>query len=387
VKEHPLIRYINPNYHVILIHYPIALLGVGLAIEILGYIFATGSLASAARWMVLIGALAAAPAATSGIFAKYDILQQLAGGAQGPWRDVRAAARLTGLQWHFLNLHVLCSSIGAAVAVLAAMVWLGGAARWPRPIGTPLLGLFAGAMGLMVFGAYNAGEMVYRTQLATQSQEQSDKLLSDWKDQTSAAGGTDKLKREIEFYIDSLQAHVIAAGLVFSLAAAAVGLSFQKSAQLREPLPADPQTQEPSHIAAAPAARFWFFTAAMAAAALGVGWYVMANDLPTPLWNVRAAFDSQLLQPFQQDHANGARPLVHLYLGGSILVLALLLIPAAHWAAGSRVLIGLLSLLMIAAVAAQIGMGVLMMYDTDSGPLLHFNPATPVTPTEAITQN
>jgi hypothetical protein len=41
-------------------------------------------------------------------------------------------------------------------------------------------------------------------------------------------------------------------------------------------------------------------------------------------------------------------------------------------------LIGVVGLIIMAAIAAQIWIGVLMMYDMDSGPLTRFNPSAEV---------
>ena len=75
------------------------------------------------------------------------------------------------------------------------------------------------------------------------------------------------------------------------------------------------------------------------------------------------------------DPVNNSRMMAHLVLGASIIVLAMVLAPAAKFAARSRVLMGLLGLILLAAVIGQIWIGILMLYDTDSGPLGHFNPA------------
>jgi hypothetical protein len=103
---------------------------------------------------------------------------------------------------------------------------------------------------------------------------------------------------------------------------------------------------------------------------------VFAHDLATPLWNIRAAFNSEILEPYRKDPAGNSRLLAHLVLGASIIVLAMVLAPAAKFAARSRVLIGLLGLILLAAVIGQIWIGILLLYDTDSGPLGHFNAAS-----------
>jgi uncharacterized membrane protein len=378
-----LIRLINPNYHVILIHYPLALLGLGLLIEIFGFLWSTSSIRVAGRWMILIGALATIPAATSGIFAKYDVMQQMAGGADGPWRDVRAAAKLTPLQTQLLNRHVLFAGVGTAIAAIAAIVYLGSSPHFPDRVSFPLLVAFLASMALMTFGAFNAGEIISRTQFSTKSQDQSDKLESDYQAQVASSAPKDKVELQLEYYVDTMQTHLIAAGMFMALMAAALGFSLQKSKQIHQQRPRardeDQPYDESTAIQLAPAALFWSVAVLAGLGTLAAGWYVFAHDLSTPLWNVRAAFQSSIWAPYRKDPANGSRMLIHLLLGGGIIALCALLIPAARWRAKSSMLIGILGLVIVAAVAAQIWIGVLMMYDTDSGPFTHFNPSADAT--------
>ncbi len=371
-----MIRFINPNYHVILIHYPLALLGVGLLIELLCMFIQAQSLRVAGCWMILLGAFACAPAATSGIFAKYDILSQMGGGQDSTWSDTRAHANLSALQWELLNRHVLYTSVGSGLAVIAAMFWLAVSARWPARLGVSLWVIFAVAMGVMVVGAGGAGEMVYRTQISTKSQAASDKLQDDWNRQVAADSPHDKLSARVDYYIDPLQAHIIGAGIVAALIAAAWGTSIQKSTQLRvKPLPRL-QSEDAQPAAApevtAPATALWILATLAALGVLAVGWYIFCRDFQSP-WNVAANFREAVMQPYQKDPAGAVRVPAHLLFGGAIVVLAALLILAARWGARSRLLIGFLGLVILAALAAQIWVGILMLYDSNSGPLTHFN--------------
>src|SRR5262245_22228828 len=69
-KERHVNQLVNPDLHVILIHFPIAMLFVGAAIELLAPLFwRRSSFRAAGRWMILVGALAAIPAVTTGLFA------------------------------------------------------------------------------------------------------------------------------------------------------------------------------------------------------------------------------------------------------------------------------------------------------------------------------
>jgi hypothetical protein len=199
--------------------------------------------------------------------------------------------------------------------------------------------MFIVSMGLMTYGAYNAGEAIYRTGFSTRSQEVTDELLSDWKHQTKAADPQEKLERRLEFYVDTLQAHIIGAGMVFALFAASWGVSFQRSAQLRQPQPEEGPKVE---VTPAPAGLFWILTMLAGLTTAALGWYVFAHDLNIPLWNLKAAFDAEIFEPYRKDPVNNARMIAHLALGVSIIVLSLALAPAARFAARNRILIGLL---------------------------------------------
>jgi uncharacterized membrane protein len=366
------IRFVNPNYHVILIHYPLALLGVGLLIEIFSFLWRDSGVRLAGHWMMLLGALATIPAATTGIFAKYDILSN---GNGGNWVDIRQAAGLSELQWHLLNQHVLFTSVGAILASLGAIAWLATEVRWPGHISLPILVMFLAAMGLMVGGAYNGGEIIYRTQFATRSQDTSDKMLADWQSETKGSDPKEQLQRRVEFYVDTLQTHVIIAGVLFALLAAGMGLSLQRSSQVKLPKPQQKEGEPPpDRTALAPAPRFWVAAILAGLATAAVGWYVTGHDLQWPLWNIRAIFKEAIWDPYRKDPAANARMLTHSVLGAAILLLGFLLLLVSHLAARKKLFITLLSFLLLAAIAGQIGMGILLLYDGDSGPLTHFNP-------------
>src|SRR3954471_1276956 len=68
-------EYITPNWHAVLIHAPLGLLSVGIAMEVLGlFLWRKSAARMAARWMILLGAITAVPAVTSGIYAYRDVI-------------------------------------------------------------------------------------------------------------------------------------------------------------------------------------------------------------------------------------------------------------------------------------------------------------------------
>lgn len=259
------------------------------------------------------------------------------------------------------------------------MVWLATAIQWPGHLSLPMLAVFLIAMGLMVASAYNAGEAVYRTQFATRSEDQSNKLLAQWQDDGKSAGTKEKWQRRIEFYIDTLQLHVLAAGIVFALAAAGIGVSWRKSSLLnRKPLPKlqNAEAEPPPLPPELPVCRLWMAAALAAFGTLGLGWYVTGYDLPVPLWNVSSIFHTEIWDGFRKDPREDSRMFAHFALGSAIVLLSAMLIIATRWAARRKLVIALLSLLLLTAIGSQIGVGILLLYDGDSGPIAHFNAAS-----------
>jgi uncharacterized membrane protein len=59
---------VNPNLHVVLVHFPIALLVIGTLIELFSFLgWRTSGFRIAGRWMIGLGALLAIPTSLSGI--------------------------------------------------------------------------------------------------------------------------------------------------------------------------------------------------------------------------------------------------------------------------------------------------------------------------------
>src|ERR1700722_10689969 len=85
-------EFISPNLHVCLIHFPMALLIIGVCIALCSFLFPRSSLRVSGRWMLLLGALATVPATLSGIYALSDIARMNNPVGDGPWVDVKSAS-------------------------------------------------------------------------------------------------------------------------------------------------------------------------------------------------------------------------------------------------------------------------------------------------------
>jgi hypothetical protein len=415
------LRAINPNYHVILIHYPLGVLGLGLLIEILGLVFwRRGTLRAAGRWMILLGGLAMIPAATSGIFAKYDVVAKLAGVETiSNWvqtrDDLRATNQLSPLRWQMLQDHVLWMAVASGVVVLGVFCWLASSGRRRMPVevdpatgyaesiappGSPIahmpvlpLLIILWGMSMMVVAAYHGGEMIYRTGMATYTEPESAVQYADYKEKLTDPA--QKREAMIEYYISPLQAHVIAAGVVFAAAIAAWGMSMRKARHLHagdgaavsaeESLGVVPTRPEaphpvgvvPSDIAPIPSSRFWVLALLLAIGTAAGGWYISMHDQPGGLQDVKGAFNSEILR--KGDWKVEPRMLAHFAGGSAIIVLTLLLAMISKWGARGRAIIFLFGLLLTVIMAGQIAGGTMLMYDTPQGPLRSFQGKEPAT--------
>jgi uncharacterized membrane protein len=133
-----------PNIHMIVVHFPIALLPVGLGCDLLGLLFGSRDLQVAGRWMLWIGTLAAALAVWTGYEGTDDVHPYVSDAAE----DLMA-----------VHMNLQLGTLGAAVGLsLWRLV-----ARAPFPDrGRPLYLLIAAVMILNLTVASDfGGQMVF----------------------------------------------------------------------------------------------------------------------------------------------------------------------------------------------------------------------------------
>ena len=90
-------EFVNPNLHVVLVHYPIGLLFAGVLIEAFSFLgWRRGGFRAAGRWMILLGALTGVPTALAGAYALVDVARQNlpADVASAQWKELAAASPL-----------------------------------------------------------------------------------------------------------------------------------------------------------------------------------------------------------------------------------------------------------------------------------------------------
>ena len=381
---------VNPNLHVILIHYPLALLTVGTVIELLAVFFWRRSgFRAAGRWMILIGILSLVPTVTSGLYAMWDV-NRLPSTEQSPWAEVRASSPVQGHAWQMMKDHAWYNAAGSVVLLFLAVIWLGMSDAWRRRLHVLFLLLLVGSLSTLIVASWHGGEMIYRHGVGVETASAHDEDKAN-----SHAAEEERDWRQIAaHYVPPMQAHVILAGTALSLALAALGLSmrrpvvrgdvsmempneysdiasaFNPTIRSRVPGSFDPQeeaamlrqmTQRP------PAGRFWVLAMLLALLAAGTGVWTLAHY--SGIWHVKE------LVAMVRDHdtAGGYRRLVHVGTGVAIVLVLAVLAMVSQLRAGRGILLTLFSLVMLVAFAAQLWFGSLLMFDTQSGPLGRLN--------------
>ncbi len=419
-----LVELLAPNLHVALIHYPLGLLVAGVLIETFAFLgWRRSSFRDAGRWMVGVGAVGGVAAAFSGIYA----LRAVARSGADRWADVRATSPVLsdGHVWHLLKTHTLYQSVAAAAAMAAVVVWLGCSDRGRKALHLPVLLVLLASVGGMTAGAWFGGEAIYRhgvsVEVAAVTKPPGETVLAADKTAPAADDPAPAIPEptKVEQLFPPVELHVLMAGLLTGIALVSIGLSARQvtaaheladdrrplrpggrlpgadfASELAGELAYDPHVpQPPSAVALArsfnpvvevrvrprvPAARFWLLAVALAAATSAGGWFVLARsadiDLaPRHLKTVPAQLWDQV-RPHKGQPITQNRLLAHAASGTAIVVIPVVLALLARFAPRQRILLAACTLALLAAVSAQVWLGVLLLYDGSVGPITRFNP-------------
>ncbi len=263
--------FINPNWHIIFIHYPLGLLAIGILIELFSFFWRRSGFRAAGRWMILLGALLSIPTALLGLFALVDVARLNNPQAHSHWNDLIAASPLTtrhdGQAWEMLVNHLWYQVAATLVFVFVVITWLGCSDLWRKRLHVPLLVLLLAGSAAMFIGAWYGGESVYRHGVGVQ--RQTVHTGEAWatgeeemarRDSGRAAAATTQpattqpasARREpqvpvaaeqqtgieashksLEYYVMPLQLHVMLAGVAVALALAALGQSIRRVSEAR----------------------------------------------------------------------------------------------------------------------------------------------------------
>jgi uncharacterized membrane protein len=418
-------QFISPNWHPLLIHYPLAFLSAGILIELLSFMWPRGFFRAAGRWMILLGALLTIPSMAAGLYALRTVV-----GGKGTWHDVLAQSTWDKQQWEYMRLHLLLNCIASGVVVIAVITWIADSDVWRRRLYIPVLLALIGGMGLFSVGAWYGGESVYRFGTAvhmTPTQTEGAPPASIQQLSSSHEIETEPAHHGIKYYIPPLELHIVLAGIVVAIGLGALALTLRRleapQGQVEPPetigptdtavaadtviepvaveeipvagAPASPvEVNEAPRVSEAPppsmtdaaavpvrtvypieppvihAGRFWLLTALAAIATAVVG-----------LWSVLDVFNSQRLNKNWYDltHPEGNYRLVlHVIFGSLLIILPLILASLARFGRRRRGFTGAFILLTVIAIGIQVWLGITLFYDTHQGPVYRFNPPVSV---------
>jgi uncharacterized membrane protein len=401
-------EFINPNWHVLLIHYPLGVFVLGMVIELFSLLYRGTTLRAAGRWMILIGALSAVPTALSGVYAFANVarmdLPQGVSTPDQPWHEVWSQTQLNTEQREHLRQHTFSQAIATGVCALLATLALGCSDEWRRKLYFPiLLGLLFGLVA-MLYGSWHGGEMVYRHGTAVLRVEHQGAMPEATKPQTSESAADDQTEKKHgpEYFVPPLQLHVFLAGLTVSFALGALGLSMRaiathgvedyRSKDLdefgldrslgRDALdPPPPLKRGTADLDVArslnpdagvdagrerrlPVSRTWLLAFFLGAGAALAGWWFLGGADETRTWQPRRLWEMVVSNP---------RRLYHTVTSGVIVLVPLLLALITRVSRRPKALLTVLSLVLFGAVALQVWLGVLLMFDTERGPVTRFN--------------
>jgi uncharacterized membrane protein len=366
---------IIPNLHVIFIHYPLGVFVLGAVIEIFSFLWPRSSARTAARWMILLGALLMLPAIMSGIYALSDVTS--GGAALSP-------AQLRQMTWH-----IWLESGAAFLAVLTIVVGLGASDGWRNRLHWPMALILLCVLGLMGAGAWFVGESVYRSGTAVLAAQ--------------PVTPPEPTPHGFYYYVgDPLQIHMIMVGGLLAFTAVGLGLSIRRITLLSamedeaalqphrlglgpetsaetllpdiESLPAEPRIAS---------TRYWLVAFAFAALTAGAGYWVWAYG----------SDGGHSFAKFWQDTMtdNGKlvfdRTAVHVWIAIAIIASTLILAGVIHFARPSKLLLTIFAGLLVLLLAAQFWVGLLLAFHGSDGSLLHFDSSTKTAAIHAAAAN
>lgn len=415
-------QFISPNWHVLLLHYPIAFLSVGILIELFSFFWPRGYFRAAGRWMLLLGGLLAIPTLVVGLYA----FREAVGHGHGGWHQVMAASSWSDSQRQYMTYHIWFNSIGTALAAVAVVLWIAGSDMFRRSVHWIVALFFILAMSLFAIGAWFGGESVYRMGTAVESPGMSMTHADVVRARAALADGeSSATDHGLKWYIPPLELHTALAGFAVALSVLALALTIRRlektvvtpladdeqipaeggasstvvaAGKTRPPFPgaavsSDPVSGDPlpdrvtvetetvgatrTHLVIVTEppvlfpGRFWMlaFVLFLLTAAAGI-WSVTGNFSPDSL---RANVNEL------KDTHTHLRLLLHLAFGLSIIALTVILAGVARWGRKKAGATQILLVLAVLAIAIQFWLGILLLFDGGRGSVFRFNSVTSAT--------
>lgn len=379
---------IKPNAHVALVHFPIALLVVGVAIEVFSFLgWRRSSLRLAGRWMILLGAAFGVPVAFSGLYALSDVYH--------------ATPNHEQLYYQF-RAHLGSTSLAVLLALAVVTTWIGSSDRMRHILHWPAVLLLIGSVALTMYGAHLGGDLVYLHGAGVEASATIPENLTEPAEApaevatiapttvatTTMPSTSDSIGTKIANAAPPLQSHLILAGIAFALAVLSLGVSSRgmmernflrdraaigeersageviaassefSAARAYEQIHAGDSLEQIQGVRVAPVAVFatWF---ALATAAVGY-WYLARESDASSFGEVW----KQIADHSLNEGRFLTRRLLHVITGVSIAILPLVILGIARFIPRARIVWLVFTILLLAALTLQVWLGSLMMFDS-----------------------
>lgn len=380
---------IKPNAHVALVHFPIALLVVGVAIEVFSFLgWRRSSLRLAGRWMILLGAALGVPVAFSGLYALSDVYHATPNHEQ---------------LYYVFRAHLGSTSLAVLLALAVVTTWIGSSDRMRHVLHWPAVLLLIGSVALTMYGAGLGGDLVYRHGAGVEASAEIPENLTEPSEApaevaavapttvatTTMPSTSDSIGTKIAHAAPPLQTHLILAGFAFSLAVLSLGVSSRgmmernflrdraavgeersagaviaasstefSAARAYEQIHAADSLEQIQGVRVAPIA---VFATLFALATAAVGYWYLARESDA------SSFGEVWKQIADRSLNEGrflTRRLLHVIVGVSIALLPLMILGISRFMPRARIVWLVFTILLLAALTLQVWLGSLMMFDS-----------------------
>jgi uncharacterized membrane protein len=357
---------VQPNLHVVAIHFPIALLMVGTLIECLSFLgWRKSSARVAARWMILLGAILSVPAVFTGLYAWRDVT----GGGMPTFSELLETSKMSA-SWTAMQRHLLLSIGASLVSMLAVCFWIAGSDMVRKLLHVPLCVVLLLCTAGIGVSSHFGGELVHQHNVGREGV-----------DLPTATSQPTPLERAVSV-APPLQVHLYLAGLSVAFTMVALACAVRGTTEpmiLLRPISVDPEIKRISGAFSspdlktpappAPAGRAWLLLIPLLliTSATGIAYLATSTESykPQDLWRTIVSRDESVEVV--------SRRLVHTITGTAMLILPIFLAIAARIWRRSALTIAILGGLLVALLVWQIWVGLLLLLDTPGGPLLMFN--------------
>lgn len=371
---------IRPNWHVVAIHFPIGLLVVGAMVEFFSFLgWRKSGFRIFGRWAFLLGAILCVPAAFGGLYALNDVVPE----------GLHVLAETNPRAAETVRDHLWMSASATVGAMIIVVSWIALSDAWRDRLHLIYKLALAGVTGLLVLAAHHGGEIVYAHPIVPRSQGMFE-FPSTLLDQP--------ISQLVDEALSLVQLHVYVAGLASAMACVCLGWSIRNVSQPDDPreyeqrvsvqqiaaafsptvsplteltLPVEStNNQSPNHTPPVRTGRWWFLTALLLLAAAGSGLWYLAHS--TDSWDIETLRQT-IRNPIQETDPDLTRRYAHTVVGLVLIGQTLLLALAGVVARRNGLLLILLALPLVMALAAQVWLGVLLLFDGPSGTITKFS--------------